>query len=241
MSNQNQKLSNLSGASFVDARRNVIAADARLSNFNSVQFSDVEIILPSEWIYVTASGFLNSWTNYTTAPDASNAAYVKHENGIVEVKGRIKNGTAGLAAFALPTSLRPDSDKSFATNIGAGSGNGWFSISASNGYVIPYGSGAASDSVINGMFKAKNGSYEPSSPPFPIFVRLDRNETPKGVFVAKNEYDDPNGNSSSCTECNSVCWDTVSSRTGNRVTLRIKGIAGLYHGARNIVRLMIVW
>ena len=64
----------------------------------------------------TAPTLLNSWVNFDGgfAP----AGYIKHANGLVEVRGLIKDGTTTLGdvLFNLPVGFRPLSNRMFTTN-----------------------------------------------------------------------------------------------------------------------------
>ncbi len=56
------------------------------------------------WVAPT---LLNSWANYSTT--FSEAGYFKDKNGMVHLRGLVKDGTAsaGTAIFTLPTGYRP--------------------------------------------------------------------------------------------------------------------------------------
>lgn len=76
--------------------------------------------------------YTNSWIDYggTFAP----GAYYKDSFGVVHLRGLIKNGSTGLAAFTLPLGYRPSSEELFTsvTNLGVGSIN-----ITTSGQVIP--------------------------------------------------------------------------------------------------------
>lgn len=59
----------------------------------------------------TAVTFANGWVNY--GGTLATAAYRKHASGQVEIKGVIKSGTLGTAAFTLPIGLRPLEERVF--------------------------------------------------------------------------------------------------------------------------------
>ena len=57
--------------------------------------------------------FTGSWVNYGSGFAA--AAYSKNSEGMVKLKGLIKSGTVGSAAFTLPAGYRPTSQLLFST------------------------------------------------------------------------------------------------------------------------------
>jgi hypothetical protein len=64
---------------------------------------------PEPWHEVGATGepaFENSWVSYNSATYQT-AAFYKDAFGVVHLKGLIKNGTIGAAAFTLPAGYRP--------------------------------------------------------------------------------------------------------------------------------------
>lgn len=72
---------------------------------------------PDHWHNVGATGepvFENSWVNFGAAHQV--ARFIKDASGVVQIQGRIKDGTIGLDAFTLPVGYRPDADLVFATS-----------------------------------------------------------------------------------------------------------------------------
>lgn len=66
---------------------------------------------PSLWTAVTV--FTNSWVNF----DANHPAQYRKVGDDVELRGLIKSGTIGLAAFTLPAGFRPfQADEVFAVS-----------------------------------------------------------------------------------------------------------------------------
>jgi len=63
----------------------------------------------------TAPTLLNSWVNYDAA-NYANAGYAKTADGIVHLRGSIKDGvaSAGTTLFTLPTGFRPTKRHQFA-------------------------------------------------------------------------------------------------------------------------------
>lgn len=61
--------------------------------------------LATDWIDVT---FQNSWANYGS--NWETCQYRRHSNGIVEIKGLMRNGTLTSTAFTLPIGFRPADD-----------------------------------------------------------------------------------------------------------------------------------
>lgn len=57
------------------------------------------------------SPFLNSWVNYGS--NWADAAYWRDPFKIVHLRGLIKTGTVGSAAFTLPPAFRPEANETF--------------------------------------------------------------------------------------------------------------------------------
>lgn len=90
-----------------------------------------------------APSLVNSWVNYD-ASTYSPVGYYKDQDGLVHLRGLIKNGTIGAICFALPAGYRPAFSLNIATasnaafalctidtsgNVTAFSGsNTWFSL-----------------------------------------------------------------------------------------------------------------
>lgn len=64
----------------------------------------------NDWIAPT---LLNSWVNFGSTHE--DVAYCKDSNGMVHIRGLVKNGTVGTNAFVLPAGYRPQNDLIFAT------------------------------------------------------------------------------------------------------------------------------
>jgi hypothetical protein len=94
--------------------------------------------------------FANSWVNYGSP--YSNAAYVMHPDGWVDLLGVIKTGTVGSAAFTLPPGFRPSSLKSLITLSNGTTGR--VDI-GSDGIVTPLAPSSNLSVVLDGLrFKA---------------------------------------------------------------------------------------
>lgn len=64
-----------------------------------------------EWIMVGVDGapaFLNSWVNYDASDGGRNVGFYRDPFGFVHLKGLLRNGSVGSAAFALPLGYRPE-------------------------------------------------------------------------------------------------------------------------------------
>lgn len=69
------------------------------------------------WRTVGAAGepaFLNNWVNYDGGVTYQTAAFYRDPQGIVHLKGLIKNGTLGAPVFVLPVGYRPFKETIFA-------------------------------------------------------------------------------------------------------------------------------
>ena len=101
--------------------------------------------IPTNGNYYTwiAPTFENSWANYST--DYNYAGYYRDGDGIVRLRGLVKDGTTSATIFTLPVGFRPTKRELFvaissATNVSRldvaptgevthnGGGNGWFSL-----------------------------------------------------------------------------------------------------------------
>ena len=92
---------------------------------------------PEAWVgdtgWQTSSGlsFTNSWADFgSTQP----LGFKRDPNGNVWIRGGIKSGTSGAAAFTLPVGYRPELTMTFWAATFGGSGN--FAVSAA-GVVTP--------------------------------------------------------------------------------------------------------
>lgn len=66
-------------------------------------------VIPTAW---TTPTYQNGWVEYA----AGRGAQYRKIGDIVYIRGIIKNGTAGLTAFTLPSGFRPNPDVSFIVN-----------------------------------------------------------------------------------------------------------------------------
>lgn len=82
--------------------------------------------------WTTVSSFSNSWLNYGSgyAP----VSYRKGADGRVYLRGLVKSGTIGLAAFTLPSGYRPTYPQSFVVETNGAAG---FVFIATDGTVVP--------------------------------------------------------------------------------------------------------
>jgi hypothetical protein len=103
--------------------------------------------LETEISWTEVSSFSNSWVNY--GGSYNTAGYCKDAFGFVHLRGLIKDGTLGSAAFNLPTGYRPVKYEYPSTNGHDGStrqlATAWIST---NGDVTPQ----ASVSGVNAWF-----------------------------------------------------------------------------------------
>jgi len=71
----------------------------------------------TKWIEVGTTGapaFQNSWINFSSGSDGNHrAAFMRDAAGIVHLRGLIKTGTIGTAAFTLPIGFRPNVSPGF--------------------------------------------------------------------------------------------------------------------------------
>jgi hypothetical protein len=71
---------------------------------------------------VIAPTLLNGWVNYDDGTTFRTAAYWKTPQGVVQMRGMIKNGTLNADAFVLPAGYRPSTNSAFCVcNSDAGS------------------------------------------------------------------------------------------------------------------------
>lgn len=105
------------------------------------------------WHVVGVGGepaFANSWVNFDGSVYAT-AAFFKDSQGIVHLKGFVKSGTLGGAAFVLPAGYRPALSEYFACNSNSAYGN--CHVNA-GGDVIPSNGSNASFSLSGITFRA---------------------------------------------------------------------------------------
>lgn len=82
--------------------------------------------------------FTNSWVNYGGSYET--AGYWKDQNNIVHLKGFIKNGTIGAAAFTLPVGYRPSAIASF--SIVSNAAFGGLNIASNGAVTVAIGNNA---------------------------------------------------------------------------------------------------
>jgi hypothetical protein len=93
-----------------------------------------------------SSGYLNSWVDFGAPLYAG--AYLKDFNGLVHLRGTIKNGANGLPIFMLPTGSRPNAVLNFPVDANAAFGN--IQIKPDGSITLTVGSNAAVD--LNGIY-----------------------------------------------------------------------------------------
>lgn len=207
------------------------ASGLSVGDLNKVQIVEIDIPVPNPWIDVTS--FSNSWVNY--GGSSPTAAYMKHPDGTVEMKGVIKSGTIGLAAFALPVPFRPGYDRMMATC--ADSGNAALLV-LTTGAVIPF-VGSTTWYYINVQFLALDSRPQVLSC-FPIQIKTKMNVPPHGVLVLGTTYSEQKRSATILpgAALNSVDWSFVRKADGNYI--QIQNITGLPYNQKTKVRLMII-
>lgn len=124
-----------------------------LANAN-VELVELTVQVPDPWIKVGTTGapaFQNSWTNYNLG--FSEASFMKHPDGTVEVKGTVASGTAiPTVIFTLPVNFRPPANVEWATPSNVAPAH---FIIGSDG-TVNAGSGGTGTFSINCRFLAKD-------------------------------------------------------------------------------------
>lgn len=87
---------------FLSDANDGLSAGLRLDANLGCQVWTFRVQVPAQWQTPT---FANSWTNYGS-PEAT-AGYTKTADGLVFLKGGLKGGTLGAAAFMLPAAYCP--------------------------------------------------------------------------------------------------------------------------------------
>ena len=98
----------------------------------------------------TAPAFLNSWVNFDAVTNQQ-AGYWKDEDGFVHLRGLIKSGVVGSAAFTLPAGFRPSLQEIFAVPSNVAFGEVYVQPS---GDVIPFTGNNTYFSLAGIRFKA---------------------------------------------------------------------------------------
>jgi hypothetical protein len=98
------------------------------------------------------STFTNSWANFGSGKPS--ASYFRDAAGIVHLKGLVKSGTIGSAAFTLPAGYRPLEDQLFAAVCGGGSDVFGSLLVTSAGVVTP-NTGSNAYFSLNVSFRAE--------------------------------------------------------------------------------------
>jgi hypothetical protein len=77
------------------------------ANLNAT-LKTLQIAMKDDWIAPT---LLNSWVSY---PSPSQSAQYRKHNGLVEIRGRVRNGSLNNTIFVLPNGYIPSNELSFA-------------------------------------------------------------------------------------------------------------------------------
>jgi hypothetical protein len=112
-----------------------------------------ELAAPDTWHAVGAQGepgFEHNWANAGRGTSPTNAAFTKDNDGVVRLRGQIKNGTVSPmpalgSALTLPASYRPADDRYFAVLTTDGANNitpGWVAVAPGGQVVVGVGNNA---------------------------------------------------------------------------------------------------
>lgn len=71
--------------------------------------------------YIAVTSFANNWVNYD-ATALQGCEYMKDSLGFVHIRGLLKNGSLGMAAFTLPAGYRPIKTNSYTVPSNATTG-----------------------------------------------------------------------------------------------------------------------
>lgn len=104
----------------------------------------------------TAPTFTNSWVNYDALDTLQNAGYRKTAAGLVFLRGAIKSGTIGNAAFTLPAGYRPGNGGSWRFKTAGDNAAGSTVAISSAGVVNPVAGLATYISLDGIVFVAEN-------------------------------------------------------------------------------------
>lgn len=96
---------------------------------------------PSAWTAVT---FTNSWVNFG---GTDQVAQYRKVGDVVELRGSIKTGTIGNAAFTLPSGFRPPADTPFGVESNAAHGR----VTITSAGVVTPDVGNTARVVLNGI------------------------------------------------------------------------------------------
>lgn len=118
-------------------------AEGSSTSFARADHTHAVTITPGSWIAPT---LLNSWVNFS----GTHTAGYRKTNGLVEVRGTIKDGTATdtTTLFNLPSGYRPATDLNFA--VAASGGPVMISVQT-NGDVKAQGAINATWTALNGI------------------------------------------------------------------------------------------
>lgn len=104
----------------------------------------------------TAPTLVNSWANVGGAGTAT-AGYLKDPLGFVRLKGRIKSGANGTAAFVLPAGFRPGATDYYQMVVSGQASECAAVIDSSGNVLISYTGASATDVSLGGIsFLAEN-------------------------------------------------------------------------------------
>ncbi len=120
-------IGSLGGTQFPQNIRSIGCSFVSVNDSNASYFDAGE--QSEDWASPTLT---NSWVNYGGSEPT--AQYYKDPQGVVYLKGLIKSGTIGSAAFTLPAGYRPSENRNF--GVASNSAFGYLSVGAS-GVVTP--------------------------------------------------------------------------------------------------------
>lgn len=206
------------------------AMDGKLTFKENMQCDIRQITLTTKDDWESVTTFINSWLNYDNATYNA-ASYMKDGNGLVYLRGLIKDGTVNTGgtgvAFVLPAALRPARTLYFP--VASNGAYGTCQIDSS-GNVKAY-SGNSAWFSLEGIFFAASDRGMDENDVFPIEVK---HKLSTILFVKVGSCID------ATEEPRAQDGVEVSWTIGKDNTLRVKNISGLTPGRSYKINLVIV-
>lgn len=201
---------------FLTATTNGLAKGLTFSENMAAVVKTVEFTMPDPWVYLEASDFDNSWAKYS---DTYKPAYRIHDDGMVELRGAIKDGTLQTTAFTLPAGYRPVAQRLCTTFSNGGIGR--VDIDTAGVVQIGYGPiGSNTHYALDDIqFTSLNPELVSKGAPFPLLVSCpELPGKPRIVLVGRCE--DITDRGVSAGPCPTISWEptVVGNKTGVKIT-----------------------
>lgn len=198
-----------------------------------VELVEVEVQVPDPWIKVSTTAgaptFQNSWTNYGGGYTV--AAFMKHPDGSVEIKGTVKDGAIGTLIFTLPVGYTPRENFNIAVSSASAHGDLYI---GSNG-TLTAGTGVNTDFGLACRFLSSDATPIPLS----CWPKLIRTKFKKVSAVLLAEVvDGETTKPLPAGLAHHPVWEMTTQK--GEPNVKLLNIAGLPYNRKSRIKLLIV-